>query len=470
MAAAEEHFGHQFCHWDNVDKDLNDEYDLELKVIGEGSYGMVKIAKMKLTGAVRAVKSIYKDSVPDYSRFKDEVECQASLDHPNIVKLFEVFTDARTVHLVMELCEGGELFERIITQTDEEGGGFGERDAADYMQQMLGAVSYLHTRDIAHRDIKPENFLMQDKSAKAQLKLIDFGLAKKTNGKPMTTKAGTPYYVAPEVLSGSYDHTVDIWSCGVICYILLSGAPPFSGDDDPEILRNVKKQTLEFPEDDFEDTSDAAKDFIRAMIERKPARRKTAHELLEDKWIKDKASVATGTVAKDVGDKLAAFTRTTKMKKVTLSIIAQQVKDSDIKELRATFERMDENRDGTLSFDEIKAGMEAASIETPPNFDAILKRLDTDGSGCIDYTEFMAATLSYKMYLKKDVLWQAFLRFDENRDSKISREELKKLLSDESDAFIDDMLREVDLDGSGEIDWTEFVKMMEQGSGAVVGT
>merc|ERR1719506_2760457 len=171
----------------------------------------------------------------------------------------------------MELCTGGELFDRIVEEAEKhadegkEGIAFDEKGAATYMQQILGAMRYLHDNNFVHRDIKPENFLLQNKSRDSPLKVIDFGLAKRfESGKDMTTKAGTPYYVAPQVLAGKYNEKCDIWSCGVIAYILLCGYPPFYGDRDSDILKMVKKGEFDF--DDWHSTSEQAKDIIKRML------------------------------------------------------------------------------------------------------------------------------------------------------------------------------------------------------------
>lgn len=162
-----------------------------------------------------------------------------NLDHPNIIKLYETFEDSRNIYLVMEICEGGELFDRIIDK-----GQFSETEARVIFTQMIQAINYCHSNGIAHRDLKPENFLFLTKAEDSPIKVIDFGLSKHFDEKgghsAMTTRAGTPYYISPEVLSGNYDESCDIWSSGVILYILLSGVPPFGGDSDPEILEAVK--------------------------------------------------------------------------------------------------------------------------------------------------------------------------------------------------------------------------------------
>merc|ERR1719159_250133 len=178
-------------------------YDIDKKKLGEGSYGAVSKCTSKATGVTRAVKSISKAQMKNLDRFKQEIAIMKIMDHPNIIKLYESFEDHRNIYLIMELCTGGELFDRII-----DSGHFTEVQAAVVMQNMFRAIFYMHENHICHRDLKPENFLFTTKEniEKTHLKVIDFGLACKfTDGQVLTTKAGTPYYVAPQVLAGKYD-------------------------------------------------------------------------------------------------------------------------------------------------------------------------------------------------------------------------------------------------------------------------
>eukprot|EP00439_Symbiodinium_sp_Y106_P036990 s4334_g4.t1 len=217
---------------------ITDYYQMDKKKLGEGSYGSVTKATNISTKAIRAVKTISKSQMKNLERFKQEIAIMKMMDHPNIIKLFESFEDHRNIYLVMELCSGGELFDRII-----ESGHFSEVQAAILMQQIIRAIYYMHENHVCHRDLKPENFLFMTKDPieKNFLKIIDFGLSCKfTPGKPLSTKAGTPYYVAPQVLAGNYDQLSDLWSCGVIMYVLLCGYPPFFGDTDSEVLAKAR--------------------------------------------------------------------------------------------------------------------------------------------------------------------------------------------------------------------------------------
>jgi len=469
------HFKHVFTHT-NPGR-IDDYYDMDRKLLGEGSYGQVVKAKDKNTNVQRAIKAIDTSKISDAKRFEDEVAIQQMLDHPNIVKLFEVFKDAKRVYLVMELCTGGELFDRILEEAERhgvEGQAFDERGAANYMQQILGAMRYLHDNCFVHRDIKPENFLLQNRTRESPIKVIDFGLAKKfdkTKDPPMKTKAGTPYYVAPQVLMGSYDEKCDIWSCGVIAYILLCGYPPFYGDKDEDILRRVRRGDFEFPSPDWDEISAPGKDIIEKMLTMVPEDRPTAGEILEHRWLREHADKPTGGIAKNLGDKLRVFRGVSKLKKVALTLIAQQLNEKDIEELKQTFQILDKNRDGTLTAQEIKEGMRQHKVSLPEDLEESLRLIDTDGSGVIDYTEFIAATMSTKQYLKEEVVWSAFRTFDKDGDGKITRAELMSILKDDAltqeqlEGQIDQMMKEVDLNNDGSISYHEFLTMMQKDAG-----
>lgn len=457
-------FNHVFTkeHPGNID----DFYTLDKVLMGEGSYGRVTRGVNKSTGAERAVKAIDIARINDIARFEQEIKIQQSLDHPNIVKLHEVIVDAKKYYLIMELCSGGELFDRIVDEVERHDGShaFGEAGAATYMRQILGAMNYLHQHNYVHRDIKPENFLLQTKARDAEIKVIDFGLATRfpTEGKTsLKTKAGTPYYVAPQVLDGKYDEKSDIWSCGVIAYILMSGYPPFYGDTDDEILRMVKKGHFDFPSPEWDNVSKTAKAFISQMLTFDPKKRPSADAMLTHEWISREAAPCQGTINKDLGLRLKKFRSTSKLKKAALSVIAQQLKDEDVQELRKTFLALDDNKDGMLSAQEIRDGMNRQGLKLPDDLEGILRGLDTDGSGKIDYTEFLASTLTAKEYLRKDVMWAAFRVFDVDGDGVITGEELSKVLQVIDPSINKQMISEADIDGDGTISFDEFCKMLK---------
>lgn len=241
--------------------------------LGTGKYGTVRLASKKSYEHKRfALKTISRTLIMSNSEnplLENEFEILKQVDHPNIIKFYEMYIDENDYHLVTEYCGGGELFDHII-----ERGRFSESYASRIVKQILSAIKHLHDRNICHRDLKPENILFESKSKDAQVKLIDFGLSKYFNNyasrgrelNMMQTKIGTPYYMAPEVIKGSYDQTCDMWSLGVITYCLLSGYPPFNADTDLQLFKKISKCEYEFYMPEWGSVSQHAKDFISALL------------------------------------------------------------------------------------------------------------------------------------------------------------------------------------------------------------
>jgi len=454
---------------DNPGK-IQDFYDIDKKKLGEGSYGTVCKGTNKTTKATRAVKSMSKAAMKNYDRFKQEIAIMKMMDHPNIVKLYESFEDHRNIYLVMELCSGGELFDKII-----DNGHFKEATAAFIMRQIVQAIFYMHANHVCHRDLKPENFLFctKDPIDKSLLKIIDFGLSTQfTDGQVLNTKAGTPYYVAPQVLAGKYDHSSDLWSCGVIMYVLLCGYPPFYGETDAEVLSKVRLGNFSFNATDWKSISEDAKILIRMLLKMNPKDRYTAEQCLNHEWIKNLAPKGTeANLDQKFVSNLRLFRSQNKLKKAALQCIAGQLPDSHIKQLRDTFMALDSNGDGNLTLAEMKEGLKRAFDKIPDDLQQIMEDIDADGSGCIDYTEFLAATLDKKLYTQEDMCWSAFRVFDKNGDGKISQDELKEVLGDEDiqsefHTSLAELMKQIDENGDGMIDFSEFMAMMRGSDGS----
>jgi len=286
----------------------------------------------------------------------------------------------------------------------------------------------------------------------------------------MATKAGTPYYVAPQVLQGKYGKECDLWSAGVIMYILLCGYPPFHGDNDAEILQKVKAGKFTFNEADWKSVSEEAKDLIRKLLTFNPKDRITAETALNHPWIQHKAiSTSDVPINKDLVNNFRSFRAQSKLKKAALTVIAQQLSEDNIHQLKSIFMQLDKNGDGSLTVQEIREGLQKAGMkEVPPDLEQLMKEVDSDGSGVIDYTEFLAATIDKKQYLQEDVCWAAFRVFDIDGNGKISAEELQHVLGmEEVGKALGDlnevkkMIQEVDKNGDGEIDFDEFMAMMK---------
>lgn len=455
-------------------KNIRSCYDLQ-KELGTGSYGSVCKGKRKVDGSIRAIKTIGKASAggkcpnedsESIKKLRQEVQIMKMLDHPGIIKLHETFEDAKNIYLVMELADGGELFERIVSA-----GHFKETQAASGMKQMLGAILYMHKNKICHRDLKPENFIFSSKAAidANVLKLIDFGLsASITPGKNFTTKAGTPYYVAPQVLEGSYNESCDIWSCGVIMFVLLCGYPPFYSEQDKQVLKLVTIGKYHYDKHDWAGVSQDSKNLIDGMLIRNQHKRYTAEQAYNDVWIQKKAPKAADVpLPSGMLDKLRSFRSANKLKKAALHVIAGLLSEDKIKKLTEMFKTLDTNGDGMLSAAELQDGLKKTGItQFPGDLQQIFQDLDTDQSGAIDYSEFLAAALDQRQYIQEDVCWSAFCAFDKDGNGRISQSELLEVLKAEGISTcmgkqaVLEVMEEVDKDGNGEIDFQEFMAMM----------
>lgn len=272
--------------------DIRAEYDLEEHAIGSGNFAIVKRARNLSTGEMVAVKIIDKMNIDvSVESLKQEVSILKQVDHENIVGLTDIYEDDRKVYLIMELMTGGELFDRIV---DKYPNGYTEQTAAQVIKKIVSALSYLHKKDIVHRDLKPENLLYVSPDNDADIKITDFGLAKlKRPDSLLKTACGTPNYVAPEIILGEkYDEKVDMWSVGIIMFILLCGYPPFYHKETPQLFQLIVAGDVKFASPYWDNVSASAKDLISRLLKVTPRDRYSAEQCLAHPWIK-------GTTARD---------------------------------------------------------------------------------------------------------------------------------------------------------------------------
>jgi len=269
------------------DIDIKQRYHISSRVLGTGMHGSVRKCYDRRTGERYAVKSIYKDHVRP-AALRREILLLREMRHGNIIPLRDIFEDADYIHIVTDLCEGGELFERIIERSRDKtiDGCFAEDEASRIIYQLLTAVRYLHEHGIVHRDIKPENILFNSSDGYS-IKLIDFGLARRWDegDAPMSTVVGTPYYIDPNVLRKKYTRSCDLWSVGIVAYILIAGYPPFNKRDDSAIHRAVLKGRYRFASKDWKHTTKESRDFVRRLLQTDSVGRMTVDEALAHPWI-----------------------------------------------------------------------------------------------------------------------------------------------------------------------------------------
>jgi calcium-dependent protein kinase len=439
-----------------LSENLEDEYRL-IRVIGEGGYGQVKEVIEKSTGNKRAVKSIHLKILKkvDISNIFEEVKILKTLDHPGIIKIFQVYKEAHSVHIITELCTGGELFDHITKKKN-----ISENTAARYLLDIVSTIKYLHESGFMHRDLKPDNILFEDKSSDSRLKIIDFGAATRITKNPCRSLVGTPYYIAPEVLKGEYDQRCDIWSIGVILFTMLSGSPPFLGESNSEIYSKILEDSPNFDSKNWSKVSKSAKNLIKQILVKNPAKRITLNDLYFDPWLRTRAGslVADRILSKVSMRNLSKFRKINKFQACTFVYLSQCFTTAnELQHIRLLFENFDVNGDGRLSVEELRTGIEKYSGGLKIDADEIMKNCDLDDNGFIDYSEFLAAVCTKSVEVTKIQLKTAFDAIDTDGSGKLSRAEIMKALVGMTDEkSVNELIRAMDLNGDGEIDLEEF--------------
>ncbi|KAK8966548.1 Calcium-dependent protein kinase 6 [Platanthera guangdongensis] len=450
---------------------ISDLYTLGRK-LGQGQFGTTFLCTEIATGVEYACKSISKRKLitkEDVDDVRREIQIMHHLSgHKNVVQIKGAYEDSLYVHIVMELCGGGELFDRII-----ERGHYSERKAADVTKIVVGVVEACHSLGVMHRDLKPENFLLVNKDDDLSLKAIDFGLSVFFKpGQMFTDVVGSPYYVAPEVLCKHYGPEADVWTAGVILYILLSGVPPFWAETQQGIFDAVLKGHIDFDSEPWPLISDSAKDLIRKMLCSRPRDRLTAHQVLCHPWICENGVAPDRALDPAVLSRLKQFSAMNKLKRMALRVIAESLSEEEIAGLREMFMTMDTDNSGAITFDELKAGLRRyGSTLKDTEIRDLMDAADVDNSGTIDYGEFIAATVHHNKLEREEHLAAAFSYFDKDRSGYITVDELQQACKEHNitDVFIEDIIKEVDQDNDGRIDYGEFVAMMRKGNIGNVG-
>lgn len=458
-------------------EDVEEFYDIQEK-IGEGGFGEVFKALHKKTGAERAVKVIYKTESDDFdfekvnTTIRNEFAVVKSLDHPNMLKQYEMFEDEDKFMIVTDLYMGGELLDEL-----EAIGCFQEDDAALLLNHMLTCVNYIHQNNLAHRDLKPENILLEASMKLDDIKVIDFGLAQRTvPGVKFKEYVGTSYYMSPQIVKQiPYTNKCDVWSCGVICFLVLGGYAPFDGDEVTEICDRIEEGNVVFDDepDIWESVSDEAKEFICFLLASEEEDRPTAFEALQHPWLKKgrdetrdtfrRSSSAAANVA--LGN-MEGFDSDSKLKQATYALIASQLLLKNEKdEIDEVFRVLDVDCSGRLSKTEVKYAYRDFYEKdlSDEDVDVIFKRVNFSGSGHIEYSEFVIASLMSKNLIDDKKLSAAFAEFDIDGNGFIDADELKSVLvvnDDMNDYVLHKIIKQVDKDGDGQISFEEFKSMM----------
>ncbi|CAE7883768.1 CPK2 [Symbiodinium microadriaticum] len=407
-------------------------YDVKSTVLGTGMTGGVVVGTNKETGVEVAIKKLPLNSSMNPEHIKSEIQHQLTLDHPNICRLLEVYEEPDRLLMVMEKLDGPDLFDSLSKKSR-----YTEKDAREVVKQILSAVAYCHRNGVCHRDLKLENFCMEDKSEHARIKMIDFGLSSSFDDSlPMTDSCGTLYYVAPEVLRGKYNQQCDMWSLGVLTYILLDGRAPFMGRDDRRTYRLILEGQYVFPENRWGRISDDAKNFVSKLLKVDPEVRMTAEEALIHPWLTSKephteAESAPPALDADVLDGLKALTRGNAAKRAVLRAMAPVASVDEVSRWADQFETFDAQGTGHVKVSDLVKRLVSRGLATAAEAQDISDGLKTvaDSSQEISYSAFLTACLcAHHSRLEEKHLKEIFSKLDKDKDNHVSVEEVGKAL------------------------------------------
>jgi calcium-dependent protein kinase len=472
-------------HSSSGSRKLEDDYVVSGKVLGSGICGNVVLANSRVDRRRYALKTINKArvSAKKLDQLSTEVEIYLSLDHPNIARLQDVYETGEKIQLLTECCEGGELYYRL-----QKRGVYSDADAADAMRQMLRAVSYLHSRDIVHRDLKLENLLYVTGQS-SQLKLIDFGFARIWDPSTlMMTSCGSVAYVSPDVISGKgYTNKCDMWSLGVIIWMLLTGYPPFHGDE-KTIVAKIRTGKPDWSHKQrWKNVSQPAMDLVQKLLAFDPNERLSAREALQHPWLSGQAPSPL-VLRRDLMRSLHCYSEASKVRRAALQLMARELTLAEAQELQEMFLALDPCGHGTVSLHELKnairGGGRAALGASPVNaaemspatparrlcradsgaIDELCGMLDANGDDRISCSDFLAAALDGAARARnRDLVMRAtFSRLDADRSGTIGAEDLRTVIGDTFEgAGVEELMAEVAPSDSQGISYPAFVSLLE---------
>ncbi|GMH14769.1 hypothetical protein Nepgr_016610 [Nepenthes gracilis] len=442
--------------------------------VGRGHFGYTRVAVVKkgeMKGQQVAVKIIPKAKMTTAIAIEDvrrEVKILRGLaGHRNLVRFYEAYEDSDNVYIVMELCQGGELLDRILSR----GGKYTEDEAKGVLMQILNFVAFCHLQGVVHRDLKPENFLYTSKDEDSQLKAIDFGLSDFVKpDERLNDIVGSAYYVAPEVLHRSYSVEADVWSIGVISYILLCGSRPFWARTESGIFRAVLKADPNFDELPWPSISSEAKEFVKRMLNKDPKKRITAAQALCHPWLRNFIEVK---VPLDIliFKLMKAYLCSSSLRKAALKALSKTLTVDELFYLKEQFALLQPNKNGTISLETIKEALmnygtnamkESRAYEFSISLNALQYRR-------MDFEEFCAAALSVHQLEALD-RWEQHARcayelFEKDGNRAIMIEELASELGLSPNvpvhAVLHDWIRHTD----GKLSFLGFMKLVHGPSG-----
>eukprot|EP00919_Chromeraceae_sp_WS-2016_P028847 GHVR01068347.1.p1 GENE.GHVR01068347.1~~GHVR01068347.1.p1 ORF type:complete len:585 (-),score=119.13 GHVR01068347.1:84-1838(-) len=441
------------------------------KKLGSGSFGEVHLVEEKTSQVERVCKTISKDkSAVPIEQIEAEIRIMKELDHPGVVKIFEVYDDRHNMYMIMEYLSGGELLHRL-SQAHDRNEKLSEAYAASVMHQVFGSLAYIHKKKIIHKDLKPENLMFVDTSEGAQMKLIDFGLSEMFSDSSETSRkaAGTALYMSPEVYSRKFNFKCDVWSAGVILYILLTSRLPYMGKSVEEVKQKVLHEKMPLERDcRAAGVSECGMDILKMILVKDMKNRPTAEQCLSHPWFNSSLDQKSSMITTEMGESLKVYMKQSALKNAFLNLLTNtlSLNNNKILGLQAAFKCADKDCNGTLCTVELSEALKQVDV---PVWDItrICQAMDVDDDKTISYSEFVAALYAWQD-TELNQLWSAFKKMDLDGDGLITVDEFltvligegatQKLISREDAPRI---TREIDQNGNGLIEWDEFVDFMK---------
>lgn len=449
-------------------KDIHSYYvwNKTAKKLGSGLSSIVRVCTHRETNVKYALKQLDKKKMKEneLEKLRLEIRYMAQLDHPNIIRLHECFESSNSIYLILELCTGGDLYERLSKQ---ENNCFSEIYCCKLIYTLTSAIRYCHQHEIVHRDIKLENILFVNEDPNSDIKLIDFGLS--CNIKPneyRTSPVGTPYYVAPEVLRRRYNYKCDIWSIGVIAYMILVGKPPFFGKSDTEILNNVRRGKFNFNPIDFGHISQEAKSFISACLTLDFSVRPDINVIHQHRWFNlVKSEEGAVTLSPDIADRLKNFEKRKPLARLCMEVVAHTFNTDQLSDLRKEFDKIDVDQSGEISINNLRTVLEGFHY-MDEDINKIFEGMDFDHTGTIQYHEFIAAAMNIKE-IEDCNLRLAFEKLSKHEEYFTSSNIRELLGSGTDDEDVAKMMRDMNFSPrSSKITFEQFKKIMVDKAGS----
>ena len=488
----------------------------EIVVLGSGTYGTVKkVCLIKNPSTIRAMKIISKEYIikgVNHSKLIDEIKILKKLDHPNIMKIYEFFFDDKNFYIISDFCDQGDLLGKL-----EKLGTMNEIVVKFLMEQIFNAVAYLHSKKVLHGDIKLENILLYTATSKNkgrrftsinldinemidlrkelnrsktvtkrsknyindmlnyEIKLIDFGCSKyfvnKNRHRQLRGIIGSTLYCSPEVVDDLYDELSDEWSCGVLMYILLSGEPPFQGETEDEIFKQIKKCNYSFKSGAFKEVSYNCKNLIKRLLEPNKKKRIKASEALRHPFFTEFFNPSKAmTENKDLSilKKLINHKKSTsKFHEAMYAFICNNfISIDEEKKLREVFRYIDKDGKNALSKLNLKECLKEININlSDEELELVFKILDANQSNAIEYQEFLRATCDKNSLLTEENLKNTFLVLSQGKGKEfINGNDIKKFIFHDlniEDNILNEYLEQFGMKNGEKMDFKQFCEILK---------